>query len=107
MEIKDLATSVELGSEMSDVRGGFYYRPYGGYKYTTTNIGNQDVWQQSNNSAYTSFGNVNANTNVNANKSIGFSGGNIGASVSYNPTFTLNQGSSLSVSKNDVITATV
>ena len=111
MEIKDLECKVELGSEMSEVRGGLYYRrPYlPGLKFDLdiAKIGNQDVVQQSNNTSWATFGNVNANTRVHAPKSIGFSSGPIGSQVSYSPTFTLNQGSSLSVAKSDNITATV
>ena len=41
MEIKDLATKVELGTEMADVRGGFYwYYPMPSYSSKTANIGN-------------------------------------------------------------------
>jgi hypothetical protein len=92
MEIKDLATSVELGSEMSDVRGGYYYQPYGGYSLDLdlTSIGNVSNRQSGSNRSTIRNGNVNADTYWNANKSVGatFNGGQ---SISYAPINTLTQ----------------
>ncbi|MEL7538142.1 MAG: hypothetical protein AAFZ58_01880 [Pseudomonadota bacterium] len=81
MEIKDLATAVELGSEMAEVRGGA--RAY---------VGNLDLSRiKSWNRSSITNGDVYADTNVTANRASGSSFNGIGSVVTYTPSNTVTQ----------------
>lgn len=90
MEIKDLATAIELDAEMADVRGG---RGRSGFSFDldVIKVGNNDVYQDGSNSARLSFGSIYADTNVYANKSVGGQFNGIGSVNSYAPSVSLNQ----------------
>lgn len=81
MHIKDLATKVELGTEMAEVRGGA--------RNKIGNIKIKEVYAY--NDSFIQNGNVNANTNVNANDSAGSTLRDIGAVVTYAPVNTVTQ----------------
>jgi hypothetical protein len=83
MELKDLAHSVELGTEAAEIVGG--------HRRQLVQFGNQDVYQDASNRADLRFGNVNANTNVWANRSVGAQFGDIGSVVTYAPSVSLTQ----------------
>jgi len=89
MEIKDLAMTVELGTEMADVRGGSHRR---------FNVGNVRVSQlASTNQSQINNGSVFANTRVNGNRSFGSSFSDIGGVVEYAPTNTVTQTSGIAL----------
>ncbi len=81
MEIKDLGTAVELGTEMADVRGGSHGR--------VGNIGISGVFSL--NASSIRNGNVQANTLVNGSRSSGSSFSDIGAVVNYAPNNSVSQ----------------
>ena len=88
MEIKDLATAVELGAEMADVSGGA----------RRTKVGNIDISRlKSYNRSTITNGDVYANTQVNANRSSGSSFEGIGSVVDYSPTNTVTQTSGIAL----------
>ena len=102
MEIKDLATKVELGVEMAEVRGGSRYWGYPSISLSaarrSTDVGNVAV------TGLTSVvandmtnGDVNANTYVTSKgaSSGGFAG--IGSVVTYAPTQSVTQTSGVAV----------
>jgi hypothetical protein len=67
MEIKDLAMTVELGSEMAEVRGGSYYS-WPSSSRRTTAVGNTDIsglYSTNNSSIYN--GSAKSYVNVDAN----------------------------------------
>lgn len=97
MEIKDLATAIELDSEMADVRGGTLKRGRSaGFSFDldVIKVGNNDVYQTGTNQAQLTFGSIYADTNVYANKSVGGQFNGIGSVNSYAPTVNLNQSNS-------------
>ncbi len=75
MEIKDLATAVELGTEMADVRGG-----------SRAKVGNIKISDVSSwNESTITNGDVFADTYVDGDRSSGSSFSNIGSVVTYAP----------------------
>jgi len=77
MEIKDLAMTVELGTDMAEVRGG------GRRKF---NVGNIDISRlKSYNKSKITNGDVYANVDINAKRSSGASFGDVGSFVEYSP----------------------
>ena len=88
MEIKDLATKVELGTEMADVRGGGRW-----------SLGNVDIRRiKSYNTSSITNGDVYADTTVNAQRSNGASFDGVGSFVEYAPMNDVAQTSSVGIS---------
>jgi len=87
MEIKDLASAVELGTEMATVRGGGRW-----------NLGNVDIRRvKSFNKSTITNGDVYADTYVDARRSNGASFEGIGSYVEYKPTNDVTQTSSVAI----------
>ncbi len=102
MEIKDLASKVELGTEMADVRGGSRYFAFPSLSFSSisrdTAVGNVAVHGLSSSvSNSMTNGDVYANTSVasHGSNSGGFNG--IGSVVTYAPTQSVTQTSGTAV----------
>ncbi len=102
MEIKDLASKVELGTEMADVRGGSRYFAFPSLSFSSisrdTAVGNVAVRGLSSSvSNSMTNGDVAANTHVASygSNSGGFS--NIGSGVTYAPSQGVDQASDVGV----------
>jgi hypothetical protein len=88
MEIKDLACAVEL----AEVRGGTRGRSaLLDFDFDVTRIGNQDAYQVGANSAYMSFGNIQANTAVWARGGVDSPISGVGSVNTYAPGVALSQ----------------
>lgn len=88
MEIKDLGTTLELGCEMAEVRGG-------GRRTKVGNIDISDIWSY--NESSISNGDVDADTYVRGQRSSGSSFSDIGAVVTYAPVNTVTQTSGIAL----------
>jgi hypothetical protein len=98
MEIKDLAMTVELGSEMAEVRGGSYYSwPSFSSSRRTTAVGNTDIsglYSTNNSSIYN--GDANSYVSVDANNMNG-SGIDVKSAVNSGSTNSVTQSSGIAL----------